>query len=428
MKDVLKTCIEDETKLELTMPLAVANMMNNFLIPPPAKEELQFVVAAMGLAMWNLCDMNKMVGLYTLGGKLLAANASICMDHVCWDVFGRVDEEATMRSLYFAGKLGKNCTTWTELCADKIEDCLNDLWPKLRNRDRNWLRCPVDHRLDTTMSAYWMIRLKCDTGFEFNQFRARMDEPYNDAYSLDENMFLYSFRTRCCSSMKYFWELLNEHQRGKMITKICEIIDDPNTHDYKKIFFSELDGPKPDFTMFFLRQLSHYGHDDMRIRILGSGSTLAELIQWPYDNSFLDILREAIRHHDSIDYYPLISHIIFNMSTCKEYEFIDVDVRHRRMFYEILKMNPKNFTSFINSEELESLWYLGDVQLLSRILRADDLKDRRKDLLKDLAMRCYPTEVNRSFLSKFMSQVLISPEERDWFIRQSTSSDMDVDV
>ncbi|XP_015112103.1 uncharacterized protein LOC107037843 [Diachasma alloeum] len=417
----------DDDNWEEHLPLAVSIAMDDFEVPEPAKEELQFAVGSMG---YNIClfllEIVKSYMCLAPEDSLLKCELIDCMNHVSWTTEGSLDRAETMRSLYFAGVLRENFATREELCDYCLEDCITDLWPKVEDLTQygEWsLRRGTACRSEFTviLAAYWTARMRDDVENAIDVvFRELPDQFYDEAFSLEENMVINAFLREQYWAVKYFWGLLNEQERVRTITKICENIvsDDPNAQGYKDLFFRER-RIKGDLLVFFLQQLSRYGFDDVRAKILGSAFVLLQLLEWPYDNSFMKTLRESWIHHDSIDYGPIVERIFLNVCNCKEYQFVEHDVKYHRIFCRLWEINPQNLKSSIDyKESLSNLWESGNVALLNLMLRDRELKDRRGEFLKELATVYGYSRPRKSFFIKFLGVVFDSAEERTQFCRQ----------
>lgn len=300
-----------------------------------------------------------------------------------------------------------------------LEDCITDLWGRLPNIDEysNWRNRVIRSHFeyDAIISAYWIARLQSNSELVNDMFRRLPELCYEAVRSVEENIFINSFVRKKCLAVKYFWELLDDDRRMKTIAYICEKItsDDPRAKQYRDLFFAR-DGLDADLIMFFLRQVSFYRLDDVRIKILGSGFVLEQMLNWPYDNLFWKTLRESWNHHDSLDYNRVVSRIFKNV--CYHQQFLRRDVKYHKIFDEIWEINPRNLKSSIDYHDALNLLYgMKETVILNQILNDEELSDRRTELLRRIAEIHVCGEEDLDFLQEFMTKVLKFEEERERF-------------
>ncbi|XP_015112045.1 uncharacterized protein LOC107037806 [Diachasma alloeum] len=421
LKDLLKSHIDEDTSPEDLMPAAITSLIDHLNVPEPVKEELMFAVGTMGSQIWfNVSEDFQWVYCgVPADDSGSSSKPSDFVDHVRWTNHGCIDRSKTMRSLYFSGILPRNHVTWVELCVHCLEDCVQDLWLKISNVDQfqNWRNQALFTELayDALSSAYWSGRVQNNREIVIDMFETITDHFYERSYSVEENMFVNSFLRKKYSAVKFFWDLLSEDQRMRMIVGICERISsgDPETKRFKDLFFMR-DGMSGDLLMSFLQQLSDYGLDDVRIKLLGSEFVLKQLLDWPYHELFMELLRESWVHHDSLDYSPIISWIFRNV--CDQQQFLPRDVKYHRIFYELWKINPRNLKDSVDyHDDFNLLWGLREVGVINHILKDEELRGRRKEFLNRIAEIHGRGSTDVDFLEEFMALVISSKEEREWF-------------
>lgn len=381
--------------------------MNACLIPEPVKEDLKFIVGSMGGDLWTL--INNLKGrpeLYIRGENLLSINASNCVDYVHWTTSGSIDLPETFRSLYFSGIFTRTLTTFMTLTTYCLEDCLKDLWTKLPNPEKlmNMLTMPtLADPIDVMINVYWMARMTDHfQSWIIAIFDSLPDPIYDEDCSFDENMFMNTFMHSRYLAVMHFWGLMDENQRMRSLEKICEMIIADDDRKW---------GPDGPLAIFTLQQLMHYGLEDIRIRIIGFEDFLAKLLEWPNDDFFMKTLRESLNHH-IMNYKMIMGTIVMNIQQCKRRQLIDRDVKYRKLFYTLWRMNPPNLKS-CSDYICMSLWKANEIHLLNHILRDPELKHRRSYFLNKLVESLRNYRVTRIFFKRFVAQVLVDGEE--WF-------------
>ncbi|XP_015124947.1 uncharacterized protein LOC107046758 [Diachasma alloeum] len=426
LKNVLESFLETGvTRRDETVPRAITSVMNQLILPEPAKEELMLAIATMG---WQMCDVfSELEWIYpdVIGDVSRQKHAQISsyMDRIHWRNDRCLHLADIMRALYYSKCFSENYTTWVELSRYCLEDCMNDLWPKLSEMEQSvsWrdlhdiihdLGFDKKHECDYILQIYWVARMKNElpnaTGASFRVWNASY---YDGVSSLSEVIIVNSFVSGNYQALQYFWKLLDDKQRVRTITNIGHIINHEYSHGANTFLLKEKRGGNY-FLSFLFQQLSFYHLDDVRIGLLRWGFVLRQMLNWPHDNRFLALLRESLLYHDSIDYGPIFVGIFNNIDDL--HQFIQYDVKYHRIFCEIWTMNPKNLKKSINdAEALGLLEKLKNVRLYNYILEDEELKGMRKTLLNKIMDGW--RSIDSHFEEEFIAKVLVSQEEREWF-------------
>ncbi|XP_063990712.1 uncharacterized protein LOC135169554 [Diachasmimorpha longicaudata] len=430
LKDLLEFYFKKSVEnVENILPFAVTRVVGYLHLPDPVKEELLFSMGTMG---WQIWDLFRDLGWVYSG--IVGANhperkwphIDNYMDHVHWRNDRCLVLADTIRSLYYAKCLPDCYLTWVELSRHCLEDCMRDLWPKLwrPERPRSWKDLhdiseeqDDDHtnKCDYILQVYWVARMHHESPTPTcRSFRGWNNTYYAEAHTLSEIMMINAFIAGNYSALLYFWNMLDGEQRLRLITHIGRLVNSDSIVQ-SELFLLKHGRGASFFLLFFLEQLTIYQLDDMRIDLLGWGFILAQLLNWPYDNLFLGVLKEALRHHNSIHYGPVFANIFINIDYL--HQFIQCETKYYRLFCEIWRMNPPNLRKSMNDiEALSMLEKLRNVRLYNFILGDQALLHRRKNLLSKIVNTWARADLN--FEKEFIENVLISRTERQWFQSQ----------
>ncbi|XP_015124948.1 uncharacterized protein LOC107046759 [Diachasma alloeum] len=428
LRDAMESCIRDKTYPGSIMPRTVTSVLNHLILSKPVKDELMFAVGAMGSQILDIFNDLEVVFRGVRIGSLDQEwdNLGDYMEHIHWIDYKFLDIADTLRSLYFSNCLPVSSATWAVFCRCCLEDCIIDLWGKLPDVERiiNWRDryMNVHYGLEDVCPVYWMARMQNELDGEISSdilssFRIYNLDYYDPNYQLPEIMFLNAFVGGNYSAFQYFWKLLDDYQKIRIITNIGQILinceDDTVARDLLR------PGQKIGsfFILFFLQKSSLYNLDDVKIKLLGFTSVLKQLLEcWPYENLFLVALRESADHNDTLDYATILCDIFNNIHS--QDRFLEYDVKYRMIFYELWAMKPKNLKkAAVDCQVLVMLQTLHDVNLYNHILRDEELVGRRKEILNLIMSGWFATDTD--FHAEFVEKVLISPEEKLWFRCQS---------
>lgn len=131
--------------------------------------------------------------------------------------------------------------------------------------------------------------------------------------------------------------------------------------------------------------------------------------------------KHLMAHGNLIDFDQIMSRICINICECDKWQYMARDIKYRRIFYELWKMNPNNMKNTIHYRYiLEVMWRTKEIQLMNCILRDEDLGARRQELLQMLVSIYVDNEMddNDEFLETFRTHVLVADDERTWFDRE----------
>uniref|UniRef100_A0A6V7IHF5 Uncharacterized protein n=1 Tax=Bracon brevicornis TaxID=1563983 RepID=A0A6V7IHF5_9HYME len=391
---------------------SLTSIINQLPLPDVLKEEVRFVVASMGKHINTYLEL-----LINREYRNIEYEFDKHVDHLHWTCLGTIDQTETVRSMYQANVLEENYSSFKKLSYYCADDCIRDVQPKVskddvRVTDTSFNISPLRFAFPWIMPFYWDRHLKNREAEVIAQLVHSCNEmryyDYDEAYSLNENLFIMSVLAGNYWSLRYFWNLLDDNQKSRAMSKMA------NSHNCQKQIEEQWVAKDIEVIVFLLQQLSHYQLHNLLIIMLGSDVVICKLLNWPWYSIFFEVLEDLWMYHPKFNYAPIISGLLGAVKEVKRIPNVCRD--YCEIFQKIWYKNPGDMKKKLDYEQIisEAIRHQA-IAGLAWIINCYELSNRRRQFV-DCARQAFKGSYeDRKALDEFLNTVLISEEEREPF-------------